>query len=101
MEFNTSLDFFIAAMIIIKVIYLVTTILSAFLKRSKNSTAQKINKYVENISKKTETIFLFSLSIFLAVYFRPKAVPPPITPHMSFLICVYGIIVALKMIGLM
>lgn len=99
---DTPLDYFIAAMIIVKFIFLITTILSAFLKRSKNSTAQKINTYVENIAKKTEIIFMFGISVFLAYYFRPnQPSPPPVTAHMSFLMCVYGIIVALKMIRLL
>lgn len=99
---QTPLDYFIAAMIIVKMVFLITKVLSVILKRSKSSTAQKINTYVEDIARKTEIIFMFGISLFLAYYFRPtQAYPPTVTPHMCLLMCVYGIIVALKMVRLM
>jgi len=99
LKFDTTLDFFIIFIVIIKIIFIlsaITTTILHFSMTHNNSNVNiknKINNNMLIIKEKTEFVFIISMSLLLLYYFNPRSSPKPhITEESSILFFLFGCI---------
>jgi hypothetical protein len=86
---------FIYFIILIKIVFIVSKLLTRYLEHKKSEKYQETLLSLEYISEKSEFIFVFCMSILLILLFNPYNKTFVITKETRILLFLYGIIIIL------
>ena len=89
-KLETSLDYFIFFIILIKIVFIISAIGHLILSHSTNSKAQNIDPKLIYWKERTEFIFIVSMAILLIYQFHPRLSKKPIDQETSFLFFLFG-----------
>lgn len=90
LKFETSLDFFIFFIILIKIVFIVSAIGHLILSHSSNSKAKTIDPKLVYWKERTEFIFIISMAILLIYHFNPRFSKKPIGEEIAVLFFLFG-----------
>lgn len=90
LKFETSLDFFLFFIILIKIVFIVSAIGHVILSHSTSAKAEKIDPKLLYWKEKTEFIFIMSMSILLIYHFNPRFSKKPIGEETALLFFSFG-----------
>lgn len=90
LKFETSLDFFIFFIILIKIVFIISAIGHLILSHSTNAKAEKIDPKLLYWKERTEFIFIISMSILLIYHFHPRLSKKPISEETALLFFLFG-----------
>ena len=91
-KFETSLDFFLFFIVIVKIIFIISAMGHLILSHSYSDTAKKIDPKLVYWRERTEFIFVISMSILLIYHFNPRLPKKIIDPETSFLFFLFGFV---------
>jgi hypothetical protein len=94
-KLETSLDYFIFFIILIKIVFIISSIGHLILSHSTNSKAEKIDPKLLYWKERTEFIFIISMAILLIYHFNPRLSKKPIGEETSLLFFLFGWILIL------
>jgi hypothetical protein len=89
-KLETSLDYFIFFIILIKIVFIISAIGHLILSHSTNSKAQKIDPKLIYWKERTEFIFIVSMAILLIYHFNPRLSKKPIGEETALLFFLFG-----------
>lgn len=89
LKFETSFDFFIFFIIVVKIIFIVSAIGHLILSYSTTSKSKKIDNKLSYWKKRTEFIFIISMAILLIYHFKPGK-HKPIGEETALLFFLFG-----------
>lgn len=90
LKFETSLDFFIFFIILIKIVFIISAIGHLIFSHSTNTKAEKIDPKLLYWKERTEFIFIISMSILLIYHFNPRLSKKPISEETGLLFFLFG-----------
>ena len=90
LKFETSLDFFIFFIIIVKIVFIISAIGHIFFSHSTSNKAKNIDDKFLYFKERTEFIFIISMSILLIYHFNPRFSKKPINSETSLLFFLFG-----------
>lgn len=90
MKFETSLDYFVLFIVLIKIVFILSAIGHVILSHSTSSNAKKIDPKLIYWKERTEFIFIISMSILLIYYFNPRVAKRPIEEETALLFFLFG-----------
>jgi hypothetical protein len=90
LKFETSLDFFIFFIIIVKIVFIISAIAHLILSYSTIPKAKKIDNKVSYWKERTEFIFIISMAILLIYHFNPRLSKKPIGEETALLFFLFG-----------
>jgi cell division protein FtsW (lipid II flippase) len=90
LKFETWLDYFIFFIIIIKIVFLFTSIGHVLITYSENEVAKQIDPNLLYWKERTTFIFTISMAILLIYYFNPYVPAPKIDKNTRFLFFLFG-----------
>ncbi len=89
-KLETSLDYFIFFIILIKIVFIISAIGHLILSHSTNSKAQNIDPKLIYWKERTEFIFIVSMAILLIYHFNPRVSKKPIGEETALLFFLFG-----------
>ena len=89
LKFETTLDFFIIFIIVIKIIFILSAIGHLILSHSSYAAAEKADPKLVYWKERMEFIFIVSMSILLIYHFKPGK-NKPISEETSLLFFLFG-----------
>jgi hypothetical protein len=90
LKFDTTLDYFLFFIILIKIVFLLSAVGHLFLSHSHNASLQKtLDPKLLYWKERTEFVFIASMSLLLIYYFRPGHTKP-LTQESSLLFFLFG-----------
>lgn len=95
-KFKTWLDYFLFFIIIIKIVFLTTSIGHVLITYSENERAKQIDTQLLYWKERTTFIFTISMAILLIYYFRPYSTAPIIDKNTRFLFFLFGCVLILS-----
>lgn len=90
LKFETSLDFFIFFIILIKIVFIISAIGHLILSHSTNTKAKQIDPKLVYWKERTEFIFIISMAILLIYHFNPRLSKKPISEETALLFFLFG-----------
>lgn len=90
LKFETSLDYFVFFIILIKIVFIVSAIGHVILSHSTSAKAEKIDPKLLYWKERTEFIFIISMAILLIYHFNPRFSKKPIGEETSLLFFLFG-----------
>jgi len=90
LKFETSLDFFIFFIILIKIVFIISAFGHLIFSHSTNTKAKKIDSKLLYWKERTEFIFIISMSILLIYHFNPRLSKKPISEETCLLFFLFG-----------
>lgn len=90
LKFETSLDFFIFFIILIKIVFIISAIGHLILSHSTNAKAEKLDPKLVYWKERTEFIFIISMAILLIYHFHPRLSKKPIGEETALLFFLFG-----------
>lgn len=90
LKFETSLDYFVIFIILIKVIFVISAIGHIILSHSTTTDAAKTDAKLVYWKERTEFVFIISMSILLIYHFHPRLSKKPIGEETSLLFFLFG-----------
>jgi len=91
LKLETTLDFFIFFIIVIKIVFVITALGHLYLTHSNNQNASIIDPLLVYWKQRTEFIFTICMAILLIYHFRPAS-QKPIGKETKTLFFLFGII---------
>ena len=95
LKFETSLDFFVFFIILIKIIFIISAIGHLILSHSKSTQAENLDPTLVYWKERTEFIFIISMAILLIYHFYPSLYKKSISEETSLLFFLFGWILIL------
>jgi hypothetical protein len=90
MKFETSLDYFVFFIILVKIVFILSAIGHVILSHSTSSQAKKIDPKLMYWKERTEFIFIISMSILLIYHFNPRLSKKPVGEETALLFFLFG-----------
>lgn len=90
LKFETSIDYFVFFIILVKIIFIVSAIGHVILSHSTNEKAAKIDPKLVYWKERTEFIFIISMAILLIYHFNPRLSKKPISEETGLLFFLFG-----------
>ncbi len=90
LKFETSLDYFVFFIILVKIIFIISAIGHVILSHSTSSKAKKIDPKLVYWKERMEFIFIISMSILLIYHFNPRFSKKPISEETALLFFLFG-----------
>lgn len=94
-RFETKLDYFLFFIVIVKLLFIFAALAHLLLSHSTNKRADEVEPKLLELKKKTEFIFIISMSVLLIYYFFPNSPKKQIDDEISLLFFLFGIIMIL------
>lgn len=92
LKLNTMVDYFLFAMLAIKLVFLVSAVGHVITVRSSNPKINQHERLMARISDTTEMLFIFGMSLFLIYHFFPNKKSYPIDKETAVLLFAYGFV---------
>jgi len=89
-KLETSLDYFIFFIVLIKIIFIISAIGHLILSHSTSSKAEKIDPKLVYWKERTEFIFIVSMAVLLIYHFNPRLSKKPIGEETALLFFLFG-----------
>jgi len=90
LKFETSLDYFVFFIILIKIVFIISAIGHLFLSHSTNEKAAKLDPKLVYWKERTEFVFIASMAILLIYHFHPRLSKKPISEETALLFFLFG-----------
>lgn len=90
MKFESSLDYFLFFIILVKIVFIISAIGHVILSHSTSAEATKIDPKLLYWKERTEFIFIISMSILLIYHFNPRFSKKPIGEETGLLFFLFG-----------
>lgn len=90
LKFETSLDYFVFFIILIKIVFIISAIGHLFLSHSTSDKSSKLDPKLVYWKERTEFIFIISMSILLIYHFHPRLSKKPISEETALLFFLFG-----------
>jgi hypothetical protein len=90
LKFETSLDYFVFFIILIKIVFIISAIGHLILSHSGNDKAAKLDPKLVYWKERAEFIFIISMSILLIYHFNPRFSKKPIGEESALLFFLFG-----------
>ena len=90
LKFETSLDYFLFFIILIKIVFVISAIGHVILSHSTSAKAEKVDPKLSYWKERTEFIFIISMSILLIYHFNPRFPKKPIGEETALLFFLFG-----------
>ena len=94
-KFETWLDYFLFFIIIIKIVFLFTSVSHVLITYSENEAARQIDTKLLYWKERTTFIFTISMAMLLIYYFNPYNKLPKIDKNTRFLFFLFGCVLIL------
>jgi hypothetical protein len=94
-KLETSFDYFIFFIILIKIIFVISAIGYVILSHSTNEKAKQVDPKLLYWKERTEFIFIISMAILLIYHFNPRFSKKPINEETSLLFFLFGVVLIL------
>jgi hypothetical protein len=91
LKFDTTLDYFIVFIILVKIVFLFTSVGHLVASHSSNSRAKDLDATLVHWKERTEFIFIACMAVLLIYHFRPGH-RHPISPETALLFFLFGVI---------
>lgn len=91
-KLETSIDYFLFFIVIIKIIFLISAVGHIILSHSTNKNASKIDPKLVYWKERTEFIFIISMAILLIYHFNPRWPNKEINSETSLLFFLFGVV---------
>ena len=88
-KFETTLDFFVFFIILIKIVFILSAVGHLFLSHASSNKAKQLDPKFLYWKKRTEFIFIASMAILLIYHFKPGK-NKPISEETSLLFFLFG-----------
>lgn len=95
MFFETSLDFFVFFIILVKIVFIISAIGHLILSHSTSSKAASLDPKLVYWKQRTEFVFTISMALLLIYHFNPRLSGKPIGKETSILFFLFGWILIL------
>lgn len=92
LRLDLFVEYFLGAMLIVKLVFLISTVGHVITLKSVNPKIQQHEKLMRYISEMTEMIFIFGMSFFLIYYFVPNRKVYVIQKETALLLFAYGFV---------
>ena len=89
MKFETTLDFFVFFIVLIKIVFIVSAVGHLILSHTSSNKAKQLDPKLVYWKKRTEFIFIASMAILLIYHFKPGK-NKPISSETSLLFFLFG-----------
>jgi hypothetical protein len=89
-KLETSLDYFIFFIILIKIVFIISAIGHLILSHSTSAKAEKIDPKLVYWKERTEFIFIVSMAVLLIYHFNPRLSKKPIGEETALLFFLFG-----------
>ncbi len=91
-KLETSIDYFLLFIVVIKVIFVLAAIGHIILSHSANKKAAKADPKLVHWKERTEFIFIISMAILLIYHFNPRWPQKEINSETSLLFFLFGVV---------
>jgi hypothetical protein len=89
-KLETSLDYFIFFIILIKIVFIISAIGHLFFSHSTNAKAEQIDPKLLYWKERTEFTFIVSMAVLLIYHFNPRLSKKPIGEETALLFFLFG-----------
>lgn len=90
LKFETSLDYFVFFIILVKIVFIFSAIGHVILSHSVSSQAKNIDPKLVYWKERTEFIFIISMAILLIYHFNPRLAKKPVGEETALLFFLFG-----------
>lgn len=90
LKFETSLDYFIFFIVLVKIVFIISAIGHVILSHSTNTNAKKIDPKLQYWKERMEFIFIISISMLLIYHFNPRLSKKHIDEETALLFFLFG-----------
>lgn len=90
LKFETSLDYFVFFIILIKIVFIISAIGHLILSHSTSAQAKNLDPKLVYWKERTEFIFIISMAILLIYHFHPRLSKKSIGEETALLFFLFG-----------
>jgi len=92
LKFENWIDYFLLFIVVVKIIFIISAMGHLILSHSYSDKAKQLDPQIVHLKKRTEFIFIVSMSILLIYHFNPRLPKKIIDPETSFLFFLFGFV---------
>ncbi len=95
LKFENWIDYFLLFIVVVKIIFIISAMGHLIISHSYSDKAKQIDPQIVHLKKRTEFVFIVSMSILLIYHFNPRFPHKSVNMETALLFFLFGIVLIL------